>query len=151
MKKIVWIGLLLIWTTGCVTVKIPKYLKDEFPYKKTFYFNFDDTLKSTQLALKDMGWRISDVSNPTVFEQNQTSDKSVRQVLIFTEVRQTPLIFSSRYMSLNIYVRSLDNKSTDVEIRYLSVTPIVFTSAESHKNDAVIEKIFHRISQLLGE
>lgn len=148
MKKIFWIFALLI-LTGCVTVKIPKYLQDQFPYKKKFYASFDETLTAARQALLDMGWKISEVSSPVVFEHNEsTKEIDTKQALFFTEVRQTPLILSSRYMSLNVYVRAADDGS-DVEIRYLSVTPMLFKNAQSYQNDTVVNKIFDRISELL--
>ena len=67
MRKMIWI-LLLLMCAGCVTVKVPKYLKDEFPYKKKFYASFEDALTATQRALKEAGWHVSDISSPTVFE-----------------------------------------------------------------------------------
>ncbi len=148
MRKMVWILLLLV-CVGCVTVKVPKYLKDEFPYKKKFYASFEDTITATQRALKEAGWHVSDISSPTVFEGSQAASvPQGKQVLIFTEIRQTPLIFSSRYMSLNVYVRASDD-GTDVEIRYISVVPMFFKNSESYKNDTVANKILERISGLL--
>jgi len=149
MKKI-WLGAaLFIVCAGCVSVKIPKYLKDEFPYKKKFYASFDETLTATQQALLDNGWHISDMSSPSVFEQDQAPlDPQGKQILIFTEMRQTPIVLTSRYMSLNVYLLSADN-STDVEIRYLAITPMLFKNMENYKNDAVVNKIFDRITELV--
>ena len=147
MKKIWWFMVFVI-CTGCVTVKIPKYLKDEFPYKKKFYATFDNTLTATKQALKETGWKITEMANPSTFEQDQSVNSKVKQILIFTEIRQTPLILSSRYMSLNLYLRSLED-ATDVEIRYISVMPMLFKNSENYKNDDVVNKIFDRISQLL--
>ena len=147
MKKIWWF-LVFVMCTGCVTVKIPKYLKDGFPYKKKFYATFDNTLTATKQALKETGWKITEMANPSTFEQDQSVNSKVKQILIFTEIRQTPLILSSRYMSLNLYLRSLED-ATDVEIRYISVMPMLFKNSENYKNDDVVNKIFDRISQLL--
>ena len=149
MKKLILCALLLS-CTGCVTVKIPKYLKNEFPYTKKFYSDFDKVSKATLKALSDLGWRISEMSNPAVFEQDLASDSQRKQVVIFTEIRQTPLILSSRYMSLNIYLRAVDD-GTDMEIRYISVTPILFKNVENYKNDAVVNKIFTHIANELKE
>ncbi|HOW36028.1 MAG TPA: hypothetical protein PL155_06420 [Candidatus Omnitrophota bacterium] len=148
MKKMGLI-LLVVFLSGCVTVKIPKYLQENFPYKKKFYARYEETLTATQQALKDLGWTVSEVANPTAFErQAETKDTPAQEVLIFTEVRQTPLILSSRYMSLNVYVRAAGD-STDVEIRYISVMPILFKSVKNYKNDPVVDKVFDRISELL--
>ena len=148
MKKAIWLVLLMV-CAGCITVKVPKYLKDEFPYQKKFYASFDDTLAATQKALRDTGWRISEIASPSTFEQGQpSSDTQGRQILIFTEIRQTPLILASRYMSLNVYLRTADN-STDVEIRYISVVPVLLKNSTSYKNDVVVNRVFDRISELL--
>ena len=150
MKRLAWV-VLLIACAGCVTVKIPKYLKDESPYKKKFYASFDKTFAATKQALQDTGWKVTETSSPAVFEQSPSAtEKGQKEILIFTEVRQTPLILSSRYMGVNVYLRSADN-STDVEIRYISVMPMLFKNAETYKNDLVVNKIFERISQLLGK
>ncbi|MFA5060478.1 MAG: hypothetical protein WC676_07625 [Candidatus Omnitrophota bacterium] len=149
MKKILSIAMALL-LAGCVTVKIPKYLQDEFPYKKQYFHNFDDTLAATTKALENLGWRISETTHPSVFEHGpDTQESGPRQVLIFTEVRQTPLILSSRYMSLNVYLKQADGNSTDVEIRYVSVMPVLFKSVQNYKNDSVVYKIFDQISELL--
>ena len=63
-------------------------------------------------------------------------------------MRQTPLVLSSRYTSLNIYLQEIDN-GTNVEIRYLSVVPMVFKSTQNYKNDGLVYAIFDRISELL--
>ena len=148
MKKF-WIFFLLIWCVGCMTVKIPKYLKDEFPYKHKFYASFDDTLDATIQALNDSGWKVADTSHPAVFEQGiARSDVENKQILLFTDVRQTPLLLSSRYMSLNVYIFSSD-ETTDVEVRYMAVTPVLFRSAETYKNDPVVNKVFDRIETIL--
>ena len=149
MKKIT-VLLAVLFLAGCVSVKIPKYLQDKFPYKKKFYADFETTLKAAEQALRDTGWKISETANPGAFEQGDLSGNEAKQILIFTEVRQTPLILSSRYMNLNVFVRTADN-GTEVEIRYASVVPVVFQGRENYKNDAVVEKVFNRISELLGE
>ena len=63
MKKAIWLACLVV-CTGCVTVKVPKYLQDEFPYQKKFYASFDDTLAATKNALQVLylfEMRLSDI------------------------------------------------------------------------------------------
>lgn len=149
MKKAILL-LLALTLSSCVTVKMPKYLKDEFPYKKKFYASFDDTLKATLDTLRALGWRASETVHPSTFEQGQLNeDKNARQILIFTDIRQTPMVLSSRYMSLNVYLMSSEPNNTDVEIRYISVTPMLFKNVQSYKNDSVVYNIFDHISRLL--
>jgi len=134
---------------GCVTVKIPKYLKSENPYRKEFFASYKDTLDATKKTLDVLGWEITDTVHPSLFEQGADFDeKENRQVLIFTEARQTPLFLSSRYITLNVYVWPLDN-STNVEIRSFSVTPVLFNNIESYKNDSIVNKIFNQIEKEL--
>ena len=147
MKKTIFL-LVVALLAGCVSVKVPKYVADKSPYKKKFYADFETTFAAAQEALKEGGWKISDVKHPSVFEQGAVLEGEEKQALIFTEIRQTPLFLSSRYMSLNVFVRPADN-GTEVEIRYLSVVPALFKNRESYKNDAVVNKVFNRISEIL--
>ena len=148
MKKL-FLVLVAILFAGCVTVKIPKYLQDKSPYQKKYYVGYEETLAATRQALFDSGWKVSEVTSPMAFEQGEiTKEDDKKQALIFTEVRQTPLLLSSRYLSVNVYVRAAD-EGTDVEIRYLGVTPMLFKNAQNFKNDAVVNKIFDRISELV--
>lgn len=141
--------LLLVFLSGCVTVKIPKYLQDNFPYKKKFYAKYEETLTVTQQALKDSGWKVSEVANPTAFEREaETKTTPKQEILIFTEARQTPVFLFSRYLSLNVYVRSAGD-STDVEIRCISITTFLFMNFKSYKNDALANKLLDHISKLL--
>ena len=150
MRKFFWI-FMAIMLTGCVTVKIPKYLQDKFPYQKTYYSPYEETLTAVRQALADSGWKVSEVSSPMAFEQGEVQKEAEgKQVLIFTEVRQTPLFLSSRYLNLNAYVRASDD-GTDVEIRYLGITPMLFKHSQNYRNDAVVNKIFDRISELLNQ
>lgn len=142
--------LLLVSLSGCMTVSIPKYIRDEHPYERKYFASFDDTLKVTVQALEQTGWRIANMSNPETFEKGQAyQEAGAQQVLIFTEARQTPLILSSRYMSLNVYLRALPDKSTQIEIRYLGVTPVLFKNIQRYRHDAVVNKIFAQISHAL--
>ena len=147
MKKLTCVVLLVI-LSGCVTVKIPKYLPLENPYKKKFFSSFDEVLTAAKQALVDTGWQMTDMTSPSVFEQQASVQTQWKQILNFTEIRQTPLILSSRYMSINVYLRSVDD-GTEVEIRYMAVMPMLFGNSQSYKNDDVVNKILDRIAQLL--
>ena len=149
MKKIALLLAALI-LSGCVTVKIPKYIKDTAPYTKKFYANFEDALAAARQALGDEGWKISEVANPAIFEQTPATDPNKKQIVIFTETRQTPFIFSSRYMTVNVFLRNADD-GTDVEVRYAAVTPMLFKNTNNYKNDPVVNKILNRISELLNK
>ncbi len=140
--------LFMTLVTGCVSVKIPKYLQEESSYKKKYYASFDETLAATKKTLQSQGWVITDTADPIAFEQNQDYDPSQgKRVLLFTEPRQTSMILFSRYSALNAYVRTLANDSTEVELRYHSETPVFFAHFKTSKNDHFIEKLFERIAQ----
>jgi len=150
MKKIIllWMAICCI---GCVTVNIPKYIKDESPYKKKFYASFEKTMLATTNVLEGLGWKVTGTANPANYDREKDiKNNNIKQTLIFVEVKQTPLFVSSRYTNLNIFLRS-DEQSTDMEIRYLAVTPAFFKDMQSHKNDKAVGKIFDRIEEILKE
>jgi hypothetical protein len=140
-KLIIWS--LALFLFGCVTVKVPKYLQEEFPYRQDFYANFDQTYNATIGALKELGWKITETTSPAVFNPQESGKQ--KQVLIFTEIKQTPLFLASAYASLNAYLREIDNQYTEVEIRYILVMPFF----KSYQNDALVDKIFDKIKENL--
>jgi len=145
MKRI-FVVLLILLICGCVTVKIPKYLEDEFPYRQSFNASFEKTFAATLKALKNTGWQVSETTSPLVFGPRKASDKSRKyEVLIFTEIKQTPLFLGSSYVTLNALLRSTDPSHTDVEIRYLSMVAILFKTSKSYQNDKLVERIFDKI------
>ncbi|MDP3143408.1 MAG: hypothetical protein Q8N14_05695 [Candidatus Omnitrophota bacterium] len=140
-RMMIWLSVFLL--AGCVTVKVPKYLEEDFPYRQDFYANFDTTFNAISSALKELGWKITETTSPSVFNPQETSPR--KQVLIFTEIRQTPLFLASAYASMNAYLREIDEKYTQVEIRYILVMPFF----KSYQNDAMVDKIFSKIKQNL--
>jgi len=142
MKKILLFAFLFL-CLGCVTVKIPKYLQEEFPYRKNFSANFDQSFVATTGALKDLGWKITETTTPALFNPQESGTK--KQILIFTEIKQTPLFLLSAYASLNAYLREIDENHTQVEIRYILVMPFF----KSYQNDAMAGKIFNKIEDKL--
>ncbi|MDP2938951.1 MAG: hypothetical protein Q8O13_02560 [Candidatus Omnitrophota bacterium] len=138
--------LLILSIVGCVTVKIPKYLQDEFPYRKTFETSFENTFTATLKALKDTGWRVTETTSPIMFGPGNEADKSKKyEVLIFTEIKQSPLFLASSYASLNALLKAQDQTHTVVEIRYLSMIALPFKAIKTYQNDRLIERIFKNI------
>ncbi len=141
------IGMIL---AGCASVTIPNYIRDEHPYRKTFYAPYDAALDATVHALEDFGWKVAKTTEPSVFERNKDTDKpGVRQILLFTNVRQTAFIFGTRYARMNIYLQSADDNSTEVELRYLTVTAASLKNFQNYRNDRYAQKFFTRIEFLL--
>ena len=135
---------------GCASVTIPNYIRDEHPYRKTFYASFDTVLDAAVHALEDSGWKVAKTTEPSVFERNKDADKpGVKQILLFTDVRQTALIFGTRYARMNIYLQSAADNSTEVELRYLTVTSASLKNFQNYRNDRYAEKFFGRIESLL--
>jgi len=150
MKKFFYsLMVLVLCVSGCVTVQLPRYVQDKHPYKKQFFVPFNDAYNATDQAIKDLGWKILEVTNPTIYEQEKSSvSESAKSILILTETRQTPLFLSSRYMTLNVFLREQDN-GTEIEIRYGSSMFVLIKNVKSYRNDLVVNKIFNRIEELL--
>jgi len=134
---------------GCVSASIPHYLKDDFPYKKEFLAGYSDTLRATEQALKELGWKIGQTSKPAVYEQDSVSQQDADQeVLIFTSIRQTAMFLGTRYSKMNIYVRKV-SQGTEVEIRYITVTSTIFKAFENYQNEGAAKKVLEHIEKAL--
>ena len=145
MRKI-FSFVLLLTLSGCATVDVPKYIQDKNPYKKIFYASFDETLSAAKKTLEHYGWTILNDYDPTVFEQNkELGTPEAKQILLFTEDRQTPFFLGSSYSRINAYVRTVDKTSTEVELRYVTVASVPFKTFNTYKNDRVIHHIFDAI------
>ena len=141
----------LVLLCGCVSISIPQYLKDKHPYKKKFFAGFAETHEATRAALREAGWIITEEADPRTFERDESYDEqNGQQVLIFTEEKQLARILYSRYYKLNVLVRSLA-EGTEVEIRYLSITPVLFYKKEQYKNDGLVNAVMNLISKKLEQ
>ena len=147
MKK--FILFLAIFLVGCTSVNIPNYIPDKYPYKKTIYGDYGKVLKATEQALDEFGWAITSRADPSVFERSASDDQHLtKQTLIFTKVRETSLVVGSRYARLNAYVRSTDDKSCEVEIRYVTISSTSVKNFYNYRKDHLIERMFKRIEEL---
>lgn len=135
---------------GCASVTIPNYIRDEHPYRKTVYASFDAVLDAAVHALEDAGWKVAKTTEPSVFERNKATDNpAVKQILIFTDVRQMAFIFGTRYARMNVYLQSAADGSTEIELRYLTVTAASLKNFENYRNDRYAKKFFARVESLL--
>ena len=149
MRRLLVLLLALI-CTSCVSVKIPRYIENESSYKRKFYASFDETLEAAQTTLADEGWTVVETKDPRIYEQNSNYDSTTgKQLVLFTETRQTSLILFSRYSNLNAFIRSLDKSSTEVEIRYYSATLLLIHTFKSTKNDRFVDHLLDQIAQSL--
>ena len=136
--------------TACSSVTITNYIKDENPYKKAFGRNFNQLLEASTRALMDSGWTIAETTDPAIFERQRViDDENIKQLLLVTEIRHTALILGSRYARVNIFLKTISENSTEVEIRYFSVTTIPFKSFQSFKKDKIVNKLFTKIESNL--
>jgi len=149
MKK--WLTILVcVFLTGCSTVDIPNYIKDDHPYNKIFYADYDTIVASTLESLNAAGWKVSKKTDPVIYEGSRVLDDPMgKQVLIFTNLRQNALILATRYRRINVYIRTVNKNATEVEIRYVTITSTSLKNFTSYKKDRAVERLFQKIDELL--
>ena len=148
MKKYLLVLLFICW--GCSSANIPAYLQSKNPYEQRFFAGHDKTLAAIIQTVEDLGWVIEEKTDPIVYEQREFNDLHENDVLIITATRQTPLFLGTRYARLNVYLRSKKNIS-EVEIRYLTVTSVVFKNFKDYRNDSEVRRIFDYIDEVLNK
>ena len=149
MKKVLAV-LLFLSFIGCASVTSPSYIQDKNPYKKVFYTQFDKTREAIKKTFKESGWTIEKEAKPAVFERERDSESGNNQILILTEVRQISFFIGSRYARINVYLHEIADNETEVEIRYLTVTSVMFKSFYGYKHDQAVERIFTTIEENLS-
>ena len=152
MKKII---LLLVTFSflGCSTIKLPNYVKDKNPYKKTFYSDFEKTLPAVKAALQQTGWKLVSEAHPSIYEIGGQVSESLgsSETILFTDTRVFGFFLGTSFYKINVYLRSVDKNSTDIEIRYIKVTSILFKNFESYKKDSLAKKLFNKIEMKINE
>jgi len=149
MRRIVSV-LLILTLAGCSSITIPNYIHDKHPNLKTFYSPYDQVHAATLKALGEFGWRIEKEADPALYERGrQFQDASRQQTLIFTDINQLSFFAGARYARLNVFLRVTADKATEVEVRYLKVTSVLFKTLYNYKNDRLAERIFNRIEKEL--
>lgn len=153
MKKI-FILLLPLFFIGCVTIKMPETIKEDFTYKKVFEADFEKSIKVATKALEGFGWKMADISRSKLVKEDRSSDKKpVYLAHIFTEIKQTQLFLTSAYSTFNVRAEVIDDTHTEIAMRYLSVVPIppFYNKKISYKNDKLVEKIYSSIERYLSK
>ena len=148
IKKVLLLSVLMS-CLGCATVHIPTYLADKNPYIRRFYANHEEALVAITKTLEDLGWEIEGTTDPSVYERSRTPDLDEREILLFTKIRQTPLMVGTRYAKINVFVRSKAEIS-EIEIRYLTTTSVSFQKMESYQDDSAVERMFARCADVLS-
>lgn len=137
----------IFFTSGCASSRLPLYIKDVAPYKKSFYGSFDSVLNAATKAMEQTGWGTAKASDPGVFEVNKDIiDPSLKQIVLFSKIRKDSLLGGGGKSHINIYIREGVSGKTEVEIRCLSVTSTPFKNFSDYHQDKVAEKIFDSIS-----
>lgn len=140
----------LVALTGCITVQMPPYVKDKNPYQREFYASYDTTILAVTDALNHLGWTIVKRENPAIFESDSVEGiKPPKQIILFTNVRQSAMIFGTNYVTMNIVIKE-NNEKSDVEIRYYAVFSTTLRNIETYRNDSFVEKVFTQIEKAIN-
>ncbi len=142
--------LISIFLAGCASVYLPVYLQDKKPYTRRVYATYEEILQAVAKTLQDLGWEIDKTVDPLVYENHRMSDLDEQQILVLTKTRQTSMWIGSRYARMNIYLSSKKGIS-EIEIRYLTTTSILFRGFKSYRNDSAADRIFAHLEELLNQ
>lgn len=141
-------GLLAVLLTGCSTVVVPKYIRDEHPYEKVLYSDYEGALAAVREVLTARGWEIAETADPAVYEYHKAlASAGRRQVLLFTNVRTGAYIFGTRYHRVNVYLREITTQTTSLEVRYMTVSSIPFRTFYNYRKDKAAGKLISVIEQ----
>lgn len=143
MRKFLLGIISIVLLSGCVAATLPQYLSDRNPYKKEYFAGYDESVAAVKTALGELGWKVAGEGDPMTYERQ--ASPSEKRIILFFEIRQTPMFFGTRYGKLNVIVRGIQDK-TEIEIRYVTVTSIPFKSFQTYKNDATVQRIFEHIA-----
>ena len=144
---------LVLGLSGCTTIEIPSYVKDQHPYKRKVYVSFDDTLKATQHVLEESAWVIKTQAKPSVYEMTYAHDEDseVKQVMLITDIKQGSFILGTAYTRLNIFIVSSQANETDIELRYLTIKSFPLKSFTSYRKDHAANQILDKIEKALSK
>jgi len=149
MKYFLYV-LLLITTFGCSTVNVPPYIQDKHPVTKVLPENYNKVLLTTKKILAQEGWTITKESDPAVYEKGKELDApNAKQTLVFARTVEKSLIGTGKYAQLNVYLRTVDEINTEIEVRYLVVNSAVVKSFYDYRNDKLVNNLIEKINQQL--
>ena len=142
--------ILLIFIVGCTTLQLPSYIQDKHPYTQRFYGEHKEVVDAVTKGLADLGWKAEGNADPFVYEQSRLAEAGSENILLFTQVRQTPMLLWTTYVRLNVFISS-KNKVSDVEIRYSKLKAFPFKEFRGYRNDKLVKRIFQRITDYLNQ
>lgn len=147
MKKVVvFVWLLSLCFSGCVSLNIPAYIKDMHPYKKTFYASYEDVLARAVESVELVGWRTTDSMDPAIFERHVVTLGAHHSQVLLLAVTQG----QGKNVRLNVYVREIGAQATEVEVRYLRLISLGFKNVIRYKNDRLAQRLFELIDRRLN-
>ena len=150
MKKTSWLFALAVLLSGCTTVNIPSYIKDDHPQTQVIYANFDDTLEAVKQVLNAKGWTVVDETDPTVYEHSSIRDEGGRDLLLFTDIKEHPYILGTRYHRANVFLRSTSQpKQTEMELRFVTINSMTFMKTKNYKHPRAAAQIFEAVNNAL--
>jgi hypothetical protein len=150
MSRFVLMASMLVVLCGCVSVRVPNYIKADHPYERKMYGDYDMIVATVRNVVVHNGWKIKGETNPSTYERATDDQSTDKDVLLFTDVKQHSMFLYSSYTHLNIFFRAIPEGAM-VEIRYGKVTPLWFKQFESTRNDALAERLLQQIEQELLE
>ena len=150
IKKIALLILFIFFLAGCTSLQFPAYIQDKNPYTQKFYAGHDEVVTAVKKSLTDLGWQVDGTADPTTYEQQRVPEPDSEDVLIYTQVRQTPMFVWTAYRRVNVIVHSKSNTS-DVEIRYSKVNAFPFKQFKGYRNDKLAKRIFQHITDDLNQ
>jgi hypothetical protein len=149
MKRNLYL-LISIFLIGCSTINVPPYIQDKHPYTKTLLSNYNKTLLTTKKVLEDEGWKITKNVDPATYEKVREIDyPGAKQTLIFAQTVHKSWVGTGKYAQMNIYLRTVDEANTEIEIRYLVVKDAFIKSFYQYRNDKLVDNLIEKINQQL--
>lgn len=149
-KKIIWMCLLAFMLSGCTTVNIPSYIKDDHPYTHLVYANFDEALETVKQVLNDKGWTVIDETDPTVYEHSAIKGEGGREILLFTDIKEYPYFLGTRYRRANVFLRSTSQPNqTEMELRFVTINSMTVAKTRKYKHSRAAAHIFEAVDNVL--
>ena len=140
----------LVLLGGCASINIPEYIPDRHPYKKIFYSRFDTVSDVTKHTLKELGWKITKETDPTIYERSRVlTDPYAQQILIFTNTRRTFGSLGRKYTRINIFITQASEQTTEVELRFIMTKSIPFKDFLNFRADQQANQLFNLIESKL--
>ncbi|MDE1920979.1 MAG: hypothetical protein KGJ09_02760 [Candidatus Omnitrophica bacterium] len=149
MGKFVNLSLLLFLLvfSGCAFRPTTDYIgRVDHPYDREINAGMQKVSGAVVYVLKKNGWSIAEESLPSIYERNERYDHGVyNTLLIMTGIKRHFHVFCFSYTHLNVFIYSFGH-SSEVEVRYEAVTPLVRQFISTH-NDKMVNGILDAIEQ----